>query len=186
MLGATFSSLQVFVTERDGSEGLACINSDGLEEALLDAVSKRNFLSLLVEVVLAFIENDFGGTLHVDSTVIAVLGLATVVNNGRHSLALGSELEADIVLGHVLSSSLFDFLTNFVHEDKHGLLSSRGMLDRAGCVARNCLNKELSMNGVWKVIFPTVLSIVDLNWLVDTDKDICNCHFVHGQGASLV
>jgi hypothetical protein len=48
MLGATFSSLQVFVTERDGSKGLACINSDGLEEALLDAVSKRNFLSLLV------------------------------------------------------------------------------------------------------------------------------------------
>ena len=159
---------------------MACINSDGLEETLLDAVCKRDFLSLLVQVVLAFIENDFGGTLHVDSTVVVVLGLAAVVDNGRHSFTLGSELEADIVFGHVLGSSLFDFFTDFVHEDKHGLLSGGGMLDRAGCVARNSLNEELSMNLVGKVIFPAVLGIVDLNLFVDADKDICNCHFVHG------
>jgi hypothetical protein len=48
MLGATFSGLKIFVTERDSSEGLASINSDGLEEALLDAVGKRDFLTLLV------------------------------------------------------------------------------------------------------------------------------------------
>ena len=86
---------------------------------------------MVVQVGLAFIENDFGSTLHVDSTVVVVLGLAAVVDDGRHSLALGSELEADIVFGHVLSSSLLDFLTNFVHEDKHGLLSGGGMLNRA-------------------------------------------------------
>ena len=151
-----------------------------MEETLLDAVCKRDFLSLLVQVVLAFIENDFGGTLHVDSTVVVVLGLAAVVDNCRHSFTLGSELEADIVFGHVLGSSLFDFFTDFVHEDKHGLLSGGGMLDRTGCVARNSLNEELSMNLVGKVIFPAVLGIVDLNLFVDADKDICNCHFVHG------
>jgi hypothetical protein len=124
MLGATFSSLQIFVTKRYGPEGLARINSDSLEEALLDTVGKRNFLSLLVQIVLAFIENDFGSTLHVDSSVIIVFGLAAVVDNGRHSLPLGSELEANKVLGHVLSSSLLDFLTNFIHENKHSLLSS--------------------------------------------------------------
>ena len=186
MLGATFSSLQVFITERDCSKGLASINSDGLEETLLDAVGKRNFLSLLVQIVLAFIKNDFGGTLHVDSSVIIVFGLTAVVDNGRHSLPLGSELEANIVLGHVLSSSLLNFLTNFIHENKHSLLSSRGMLYRAGCVARNGLNKELSMNFVRQVIGPAVFFIVDLDLFVDADKDICNCHFVHGQGTSLV
>jgi hypothetical protein len=82
MLGATFSSLQIFVTKRYGPEGLARINSDSLEEALLDTVGKRNFLSLLVQIVLAFIENDFGSTLHVDSSVIIVFSLAAVVDNG--------------------------------------------------------------------------------------------------------
>ena len=148
MLWATFSGLKIFVAERDSSEGLRSINSDGLEETLLDAVGKRDFLALLVQIILAFIKNNFGGTLHVDSAIVVVLGLAAVVDNGRHSLALGSELEADIVLGHVLSSSLFDFLTDFVHEDKHGLLSSRGMLYGARCVARQSLNEELSMNFV--------------------------------------
>ena len=141
---------------------------------------------MLVQVVLAFIENDFGGTLHVDSTVVVVFGLTAVVDNGRHSLALGCKSEADIVFGHLLSSSLFDLLTNFFHEDKHGLLSGGGMLNRAGCVARNSLNEKLSLNFVGKVIGPVVLIIVDLNLFVYTDKDICNFHFVHGQGTSRV
>ena len=42
------------------------------------------------------------------------------------------------------------------------------------------------MNFVGQVIGPAVFFIVDLDWFVDTDKDICNCHFVHGQGTSLV
>jgi len=73
--------LKVFVAERDGSQGLAGIESDGIEELLLDAIVQGDLLALVVQIAVAAVKDDFGSTLHVATSVVAVLCFTAVLND---------------------------------------------------------------------------------------------------------
>lgn len=48
--GSTLIGLEVSVSERDGSQGLACVVGDNVEEVLLNTVVKGDLLSVFVKI----------------------------------------------------------------------------------------------------------------------------------------
>lgn len=74
-----------------------------------------------------------------DSSIVVVFGSTAVLHDGRHSLSLGGELEADERFRDVFLSFGLDINLESLKQDEHGLLSGRSSLCATGCVARNCL-----------------------------------------------
>ena len=138
MLGTALIRLEVAISKGDCSQRLGSVSGNNVEELLFNVVIKWGLLALLVEVVSALLEDDFGGTLHVDSPIVVVLGLSAVFHYCRHPLSLGVEMETDEVSRQVAVSDLGHICLESVHHNQHSLLGGRGILRKTGGVASRC------------------------------------------------
>ncbi len=82
--------------------------------------------------------------------------------------------------------NLLDISLEALHHNKHGLFSSRCFFSEARSVAGNSLLEHLRMYIICEVVSIFVHGIVNLDNLIDTDEDVSDSHFVHGEGTSLV
>ena len=186
VLGTSLVFLKVLVAEGDGSQRLAGIESDGVQELLLDAIVKRHLLALVVQVAVAGIENDLGSSFHVAASIESVLSLPAVLDHSGHSLALGGELESSVGLGNMLLALSLDVDTKLDKHLHHSLFSSRTMLNSARCVAAHSLLQELSVDRIGQVVSEDKGVVISLDGLVNADIDIGDSHFVLGEGSCLV
>ena len=196
--------LKFAVSKSNSSQGFLRVESDVREDLLSDLVVEALNLTSLIHVLGALLKDELGGSLDHKTLVVGFLcwcsfgsfrdaRLASVLDNGRHSLSAGGEWEADDIL--VLISGLVTLL-KFMHVDatslekvNHAFISSSVLIgDIASDGGLKHIPVDLSedFKGLnWQHLL-SLLILISVQFDVLADPDASDLHLVERERASLI